>query len=104
MELKISSFNCRGVNISKIKHIETILTECTILMLQETWYLPGEVGTLNRYFKDYNTYGISGINDCVPLLGRPYGGCSFLYRKSLSASIEHMDMDSKRVCCIRLKT
>ena len=40
-----------------------------------------KVGTLNTYIKYYNTHGISGINDTVPLLCQPYGECSFLYIK-----------------------
>ena len=73
-------------------------------MLQETWFLPREVGTLNKYFADYNTYGISSIDDTVLLKGRPYGGCSFLYEKSLSANIECLDIESNRLCCMRMKT
>ena len=104
MDLKICSFNCRGFNISKVKYIESILSNCSILLLQETWFLPREVGTLNKYFADYNTCGISSIDDKVLLKGRPYGGCSFLYEKALSASIESIEVDSNRVCCIRIKT
>ena len=64
-------FYCRRVNISRIKHIDSILSYCTLFLLQENWLLPREVSTLNTYFKDYNTHGISGIINTVPLLGRP---------------------------------
>ena len=37
-------------------------------------------------------------------LGRPYGGYSFLYKKSLSAKTEFMTMDSDRMCFVRLST
>ena len=57
---------------------------------------------LNKYFKDYNTHGISGINDTGPLLGRPYGGCSFLYQNSFQQLLNQYILSS-RACCIQLK-
>ena len=88
MDIKFCSFNCRGFNISKVKHISELMKQCDILLVQETWCLLSNVGKLNQYFIDLNTYGISSVNDKVLLSGRPHGGCSFLYKKSLSASID----------------
>ena len=80
MASKICTFNCRGFNLCKIKHIETLLANCDILLIQETWALPDQVGKLNRYFDEYNTYGVSGINANELLYGRPYGGVSFMFK------------------------
>ena len=88
----------------KVKHIESLLATCDVLLLQETWCLPDQVGKLNRYFREHNTYGVSGITDNELLVGRPYGGVSFLYKKSMSPHIEWVEMSSKRVCCLRLTT
>ena len=63
MALNICTFNCKGFNKNKVKHIESWLIINDILLLQETWCLPDQVGKLNRHFKDHNTNGISGIND-----------------------------------------
>ena len=87
MDLKLSSFNCKGFNIFKVKHISERMKSCDILMLQETWALPSKVGKLNKYFIDLNTHRISSVNDNVLLSGRPHGGCSFLYKKPLSSCI-----------------
>ena len=73
-------------------------------MLQETWFLESQIGSLNQYFSEFNTYGISGVNENILLQGRKYGGCSFLYRKSLSSCITFIDLKSKRVCCMQIKT
>ena len=78
MAIKICTFNCRGFNFSKVKHVESLLANCDILLVQETWVLPDQVGKLNQYFDEYNTYGVSGINVNELLSGRPYGGVSFL--------------------------
>ena len=93
-----------STNVCKVKHIESLLITCDILLLQETWCLQDQVGTLNQHFKDHNTYGISGINDAELLVGRPYGGVSFLFKKSMSPHVTWVEMSSKRVCSIRLNT
>ena len=104
MALKLCTFNCKGFNLCKVKHIESLLATCDVLLLQETWCLPDQVGKLNRYFREHNTYGVSGITDNELLVGRPYGGVSFLYKQSMSPHIEWVEMSSKRVCCLRLTT
>ena len=87
MDLKLCSFNCKWFNIFKVKHISERMKSCDILMLQETWALPSNVGKFNTYCIDLNTHGISSVNDNVLLSGRPHGGCSFLYKKPLSSCI-----------------
>ena len=101
--IRLSSFNCKGFSVSKVKHITELLANCEILLLQETWFLKSQLGTINQYFSDFNTCGISGMHENVLIQGRRYGGCSFLYKKSLSANVICIDMNSKRVCCIRLE-
>ena len=104
MALKICLFNCKGFNVSKVKHIENVLKQCDLLLLQETWALPRDVGKINQYFPKYHTFGVSTINDDVILAGRPYGGYSFLYRKSISSNIGQVEINSNRICCISLDT
>ena len=73
-------------------------------MLQETWLLKSQIGSINQYFTQHNSCGVSGINKNVLLLGRPYRGCSFLYKKSLGPSIICTDVGRDRVWCIKLNT
>ena len=80
MDLKLCTFNCKGFNISKVKPFKSVLKKCDILLVQETWALKNQVGRLNKYFDDYNLYGVSGICDDVLLKGRPYGGFRFYIR------------------------
>ena len=95
--ISVCTFNCKGFNLSKVKHIESLLITSDILLLQEIWCLPDQVGKLNRNFKDHNTYGISGINDNELLVGRPHSGVSFLFKKSISPNITWVEMSSS-VC------
>ena len=80
------------------------MNQCDILLVQETWCLPNYVEKLNQHFIDLNTYNISSDNDKVLISGRPHGGCSFIYKKFLSASIEPIDIDCNRICCMKLST
>ena len=45
---------------------------------------------------------VSGIDASNLLCGRPYGGCSILYRKSLSSVISPLDSNSHRFCGIKM--
>ena len=99
--IRLSLFNCKRFSVSKVKHITELLPNCEILLIQKTWFLKSQIGTINQYFSDFNTCGISGMNENVLIQGRRYGGCSFLYKKSLSANVTCIDINSKRVCCIQ---
>ena len=46
MALKICSFNYKGFNVSKVKHIENVLKQCDLLLLQEIWPIPRDVGNI----------------------------------------------------------
>ena len=63
--IRLSSFNCKSFSVSKVKHITELLSNCEILLLQETWFLKSQLGTINQYFSDFNTCGISGMNENV---------------------------------------
>ena len=92
MDIKLCSFNCKGFNISEVQHINEILKSCDILMIQETWLLTSQIGTINKEFSNYNTCGISGMNEKSLTSGRPHGGCSFLFCKSISSNISFIDL------------
>ena len=104
MTLKLCSYNCKGFNMSKIKNIEMILKQCDILLIQETWALPREVGKINQYFPEYNTYEVSLSKMTFYLQVVHMAGAHFYTKKSLSAKTEFMTMDIDRMCCVRLST
>ena len=79
--IKLCSYNCKGFSTSKIKHIAELLSNTNILLLQETWLLKSQIGTINQYFSEFNTCGISGMHENVLIQGRRNGGCSFQYQK-----------------------
>ena len=60
--IRLSSFNCKGFSVSKVKHLTELLSNCEILLLQESWFLKSQIGTINQYFSYFNTNAISGMN------------------------------------------
>ena len=48
--IKLCSYKCKGFSVSKIKHIEELLSKSDFLSLQETWLLKSQIGTINQYF------------------------------------------------------
>jgi exonuclease III len=96
----ICTFNCRGVksSIAEIKH----LCDCNdIVMLQEHWLLPNELGLLNNLHPDFLAKSVSAVDIAKDVLvGRPYGGTAILYRQALASSINIIDSFDPRVCAI----
>ena len=63
MALKLCTLNCKGFKLCKVKHIESLLATCDILLLQETWWVPDQVGKPNMYFLRAQYLRSSGIID-----------------------------------------
>ena len=104
MALKHMSYNCKGVNVSKIPFINYLLSQCDVLLLQETWLYSCQFHVFKQYFPKWASINVCGINESVLQHGRPYGGggCTILYR-SFSQVPEKIWFESKRICAIKLK-
>ena len=60
-----------------------------------------EINALN-ISNDFLSVGVSGMDSSEILVGRPFGGCGILYRKSLSPVIRRIFTSSQRLCAISL--
>ena len=86
-KLKIATYNCQGMK-SSMQHISELLAEVHILALQETWLYSDELQVPDTLHRDYNSFSVSAVDESRELRrGRPYGGLTFLWRKSLSKNI-----------------
>ena len=92
-------YNCRGFNVSKIPANKELLNECDVLLIQETW-----IKVFSKYLIGYNCCGASAMNSELLYQGRTFGGCSVLFNSALSHCIDFIDLNSKRLCCIKLRT
>ena len=97
--LRLVSFNCRGWNSGRylIHDMSHLFDFCFV---QEHWLFDSQLGLLN-FSPHFSSFGVSGMDDSI-LLGRSYGGCAILYRKSLAPFVSHLPFPSKRFCALKV--
>ena len=102
LKLSIASYNSRGFNLSKQQYTKELLSKCSVLFLQEHWLADSQLPILGSINDDFLFTGVSGFGNTNILSGRPYGGCAILWRSDIQATVNVLDVDSNRVCAMRL--
>ena len=100
-DLRCCSFNCRGWN-SGYRTLSNIIDSLDLCCIQEHWLLSDQLCLVNEISSDFISVGVSGVDHGTFLVGRPYGGCSILYRKSLMPFITPLVSCSNRFCAVKL--
>ena len=100
--LTFSSYHCRGLNSSKFSYVDSILSKCSVLFLQEHWLSDAQLSSLGSISANISYTGVSGFDNSVMLMGRPYGGCAILWQSNLFLSVTPIDVNSRRLCAARL--
>ena len=100
--LSIESFNCHGFNGCK-PFLCDILCKCDILCLQELMISKQDCHVLNSCHRVYLGYGVSPVDASLGvLLGRPYGGVGFLWKRAIDEYVTIIDCDYDWLCCIKV--
>ena len=100
--LRCISYNCRGWNSGLIT-LRSLVDSFDVCFLQEHWLISNHLHRVNEFSSDFLSVGISDMDDSVLLSGRPYRGCSIVYKKSLSSSITPLCTNSNRFCAVKLR-
>ena len=102
--VKFCTFNCCGLGDGKPEYISSLLDRHDIVLLQETWLLKDNLNFFDR-IPGTESHGISSINDAKLLQGRPYGGCSIIWKKSLVFEVSPVTLNtpSTRLCAVNVK-
>ena len=100
--LSIATYNCRGFNFTKSNYINAVLPKCDVLFLQEHWLSDSQLPQLSNLNVDFSAHAISGFDSTEILAGRPYGGCAILWRSDISARIQTIPTESRRLCAIKM--
>ena len=100
--IQIATWNCRGLHNSILYFKHLLSKGVDILVLQEHWLWPFELVQLRSIDSDFAFTAVSD-NRLSPssTLTRGCGGCSILWRKSISAA-PISNLDSDRICGIQL--
>jgi len=80
--------------------LQTILTQCDILFLQEHWLSDEQLGCLGSVSVEHTALGVIGFGNSDVLSGRPYGGCAIVWRTSLKLSATSVTTNSRRMCTV----
>ena len=99
-QLRTCSFNFRGWNngIHTLTHFIDSLDLCFV---QEHWLLSDQLHQINNVSPDFLSVSVSGMDISELVCGRPFGGCSILYRKTLASCITPLDSCSNRFCGVK---
>ena len=73
-----------------------LLNKCDVLFLQEHWLSAGQLSCLNTLSSSHASIGVSCFGFSKVLQGRPYGGCSILWRQGMCDTILCVDTCSNR--------
>ena len=74
---------------------------CDILLLQEHWFLEGDIGRIADFVDNVTVYGVSGVPANELLTGRPYGGCAIVINSTLKCRVSPVVSDCRRLyACI----
>ena len=95
--LTLCTFNCRGHRQDKIDYVKKIMTSCDVLFLQEHWLFTENVPFFVEKIGNVNVHATSGMDETQLLIGRPYGGCAILWKKSLNCVFSPIDTGNKRI-------
>ena len=95
------SYNCRGWNSGQ-HAVCDLLQSCDVCLIQEHWLLHEQLSLLNVN-NDFLSSGVSGMDSSDLLLGRPFGGCAILFRRSLLPFVSCLDSVSKWFCSVLLR-
>ena len=70
MTLNCVTFNCRGWKNSKSTLFD-LLSFNNVLFIQEHWLFQENLHVLLNFHNDFTAVGVSGMDSCVLLHGRP---------------------------------
>ena len=94
--LKVISYNCKGLTVSKVPCIKELLLQCDVLLLEETWLFSNQFNVISKHFQECESVNICGMNEDIYCQGRPYGGCSIVYSNTLKVEPIYFE-NEKRV-------
>ena len=94
--LRFVSFNCCGAG-NKLPIIADLCVNADIVFLQETWLMPSDLNLLDNVSSDFYSHSISSVDPGQLLIGRPHGGVSILWRKSISYMCKVVLFDEDRL-------
>ena len=99
MTFTLHSYNSRGLGSGRMDYIAELLSKTDFLLIQEHWLLNENLGVFHN-ISNVSCHGVSAMDSSQVLVGRPHGGCSILWKSSLSCKVIPIDSSSPRFCAV----
>ena len=101
--LKFCSFNSHGHGPGRMDYIKQLCHNCNFVLLQEHWLFDTQLSIFEREICNLRSHCVSGMNSSCLRYGRPYGGCSILWRNDLLLEITSVLTESKHISAVSIK-
>ena len=98
--LRLCSYNSHWLGPGKMEYIGSMMKSCDFLFVQENWLIEERLHIFSNEINGIACQGVSGMDSSKPLVGRPYGGYSVLWKSNIARTITHIQTQSKRLCCL----
>ena len=104
MKVAITSWNCFGIRRNKELLKDLCDNNNGIIALQETLLWPHDLSMSDTLHQNFNSFSISAmeVNEKI-VSGRPKGGLTFLWNKSLDSCVSIKKYDSDRLLGLMLR-
>lgn len=96
--IKVASFNCFGLKSGCEEYVANLCKKFSIVALQETWLYPWELNAPSSLGDHINSFSLSAVNvNDEIMLGRPYGGITFIWHKDLGTDVTIRQYNTNRI-------
>ena len=103
--LRVCSFNTYGIKSSSETIQQQLCAQNDLILIQESWLYPDELSYVSNLCEEFSSFSLSSMSAENKLIrGRPHGGISIMWRKTLSRGVKIIRYDDERILGIELKT
>ena len=75
--VRFTSLNCQGAS-TKLQIFVDLCKSSDVILLQETWVMPSDLGMFDHVSKDLSSFSLSSLDPGEILVERPHGRISIL--------------------------
>ena len=104
MVFKIASYNPHGLDPAKVDYIVKLCSQNDFVLVQEHWLIEQNLAIFQDKIPGILCYGVSAIDNSILLQGRPYGGCSILWRDTLICRVTPAVSNNNRIAAVIIET
>ena len=103
--LRVCSFNTYGIKSSSETIQQQLCAQNDLILIQESWLYPDQLSYVSNLCEEFSSFSLSSMSTENKLIrGRPHGGISIMWRKTLSRGVKIIQYDDERILGIELKT